>query len=469
MICTTLPYQKSVLSGILALATKDSAAAVRRCSFLATNVRVEHFTDSCEIIFRSLLVYYRTVGATVSYEHFVDMIRRRGLDEVEFNAATVIFVELRDSPVIVESEFRYQVARLREVAKTDRLTDTLVDTMDLLMSGRRHNGRMITGYDAAVTSLQKRLTELERNDNNGTTFSTRRDVTRVIADYSDRKFKRKVNFATGIDEVDEALSGGLQLGDLAFIAGYTSEGKTSLLYTMIDRWVFGGAKLNVAIGTAESTPEVVQRRMLSIRSADPKYGGIVPYKLLKEGRLGQDGERRLEQVAADMAYNEAFGNYHIFSIPSSSTVETVYELVGMVNVIFPVDIFGWDYCGYTTSETRRSTDREDMGHVIRSAKVKSANFNNGRGVATVSPFQVSRGKYETAVKNGFYTLTCMEETSAAEKAADVVMSVLQIAEQNKTVGQLLKNRDGAKYSTPFELPFDQQTMRYVPRPKGVSL
>ena len=432
-------------------------------------VRPENFTYPYDSIYREIIVYYKTVQTIINYDHFVDILKRRHLEDEELNQALQAFVELRDSPPVQENEFRYQIIRLREITKVDMFTGALVDTMDVLMSGKRQNGKLVLGYDAAIATLQKKIVEISRDDVVGTQFFGRQDITRIISSYSDRKFGRTRGFSTSFSNVDDVTSGGFQAGDLVFLAGYTSEGKSTLLNTMVDYWVFGGPKLNVALGTAESTPDVVYRNLVSIRSCDQRYGGPpLAYKAIKEGRLGTDGERQLEKVVYDMANNKHYGNLHVFSIPNGATTSTIFELVSVVNQMFPVHIFAWDYCGYTMSDVKRGTDREEMGHIVRTAKVRSANFDNNRGITTVSPFQVSRGKWEKAIKDGRYTLACMEETSAAEKAADIVWSVLQL-EGGKTVGQVLKNRDGAKHMDPFDMEFDSQHKRFLPTTKSLLL
>lgn len=470
MVITSVPQQRSVLSGILALSLRDHIAAGSRLNFLTANTKIEHFQDSYEFIYKTILVYWRTVRSVISYEHFVDLAKRKNLEITKLTEIITIFVELRDAQVLPENEFRYQVLRLREVTKVDRVTDALVETMDVLHYGKKVGTKHLNGADSAILHLQKLLTEVGRDDGSRLQSLSNRDMSRVLVNYADRKFGRVNSYPTGFAEVDDVTSGGFQPGDLVFLAGYTSEGKSTLLLSMFDYWVFT-RRLNVVIASAEHPPEIVMRRMASIRSADPKYGGVVPYKKLKEGRLTPDEEKQLERVIYDMANNPEYGKFTIFPVAHGSTVTTIFEEVEMVDEVYPVDIFGWDYIGYASSEVKRNTDREEIGHVIRSSKIRATTFRGGKGLCVVSPFQVSRGKWEKALTVGKYTLACMEESSAAEKAADIVMSVLNLGEAggNKSVGQVLKVRDGDKFLTPFELGYDSITSRIVPKSKSISL
>jgi replicative DNA helicase len=466
MICTTAPNQRAVLSGILATNKRDQAAAIRRMSYISLMLRPYHFTSPYNLIFKAALVYLKTVQAIVKYEHFVDIAKRQSLEEFEFNSVVQTFVELENLPIIEESEFRYQVHKLKEQTKSDKLADTFVDGMEILQSGKKIGNKLFYGYDAAMSLTNQRLGDLSRDDDSGDVSVTNKDIGRVLNEYSDRKFGRLPVYMTGFEQIDKATAGGFQPGDLVFIPGYTSEGKSTLVNTLFDRWVFQD-KLNVVFGTAESSTKVLQRRLVSIRSADPKYGGPVAYQKLKEGKLG-DSEKQLEMVLRDMARTDIYGNYVLFPIKNGSTVSSVFDTVEMYNEIFPVHLFIWDYIGYTSSEVKRNTEREEMSTVVRAAKIKTLNFDSGRGIVTVSPYAVPRGRWEKAVTTGAYTLACMEETSAAEKAADIVQSVLLLP-TGKTVSQTLKNRDGPKYLDPFEIDYDQTCARFVPRAASVSL
>lgn len=465
-IVTTSSNQKQVLSGIISISQKESAAGIERCKFMASNLRGEHFTEPYEFIYKCLLVYYRSVGVVISYEHFVDICKRRNLDDVMLSLVVALFVEMRDSRIVPETEFRYQVLKLRELTKSDRLTELLTETMDIAHHGKKVGSKTIYGADSAILYAQRGLNSIGRSDSVGTQAVTNKDMSRVLTAYSDRKFGRSKTYATTFNEIDDLTSGGFQPGDLVFLAAYTSEGKTTLLLSLIDHWVYK-LKLNVVLATSENPPAVVQRRLVSIRSADPIYGGSINYKRLKEGRLSPDEEKILERIVADMATNTNYGNLAIFQIPSGSTVTSIFDDVRVYNELWPVDIFGWDYIGYTASEVKRGSDREEIGHVVRAAKLNASTFENGRGLAVCSPYQVSRGKWEDAVKKGVYTLACMEESSAAEKAADIVWSVLRM--EDKTVSQLLKQRDGPKYMQPFEINYDSSTYRLFARPRSVSI
>jgi replicative DNA helicase len=447
---------------------KDSRAAQRRAQHLMLNIKTDNFTPPYVLIYKAVLIYYRTVEAVIPYDRFVDLAKRQNLSEEEFNQAIQAFVELHNGAVVEEHEFRYAVIQLKQHTKQDKFTEAMVDSMDVMMTGKRVGQKLLYGYDAAFSYMQKRMADLSRSDDADYAGLTNKDMTKVLQNYSDRKFGRKRFFPTGFGEIDEACSGGFQQGELVFLAGYTSEGKSTLLNTLVDGWVYGSQKLNVVLGTAEHPPEVVQRKLASIRSCDPKYGGALNYKRLKEGRLDGQEERILERVIQDSS-SDNYGNLVIFPIPENATATSVFNIVEMYNQLFPVDIFAYDYIGYSQGDRQRNTDREEMGQVVRTTKIRASNFDNKRGIATVSPFQVSRGKWEKAVVSGFYTLACMEETSAAEKAADEVWSVLHVPEQNKTLGQLLKNRDGPKWTAPFEMTFDVNGVRFVPKAKQVSL
>jgi hypothetical protein len=160
-----------------------------------------------------------------------------------------------------------------------------------------------------------------------------------------------------------------------------------------------------------------------------------------------------------MMENENFGKFFIFPIRGTTTTH-VFDTLNTYNQIAKLDVFGYDYIGYAQSEVNRQSIREELNYIIKDTKVKTLNFDGKRGIVTVSPYAVGRGKWEKADVEGRYNLSCMAESSEAEKAADIVWSVLK--QEAKTTSQLLKNRDGPIYAAPFEIKFDGQTNRFEP-------
>jgi hypothetical protein len=438
-----------------------------------THLREEHFTGPFLPIYQILSKYYLFTNNIVPDTHFTTLAQRMGLEEELFKLDVTTFPVLKQPPQLNEGEFRYNIVVLKDQTKRDRLVGRLVDAMDVLQTGKRlqldGKMQMLTGYDGAVKLLQSGIVDIDRIDTEGAnTVWLNTDVTNVLSDYSARKHGRKGRgLPTGFDDIDEQTSGGFQPTDLVFLPAFTSEGKSTLLYTLLDQWVHKCSR-NCVLASAESSLEVCQRRMVCVRSADRKYGQPEPlnYKRLKEGRLSHEEEKFLEMVVQDMNNNPNYGKLAMFRIPRKSTVSGIFSRLGSINQVVPLDAFGWDYINYSTSDVKRGTDREEGTHTVREAKVSTGDFGIN-GLLTVSPFQVARHRYETALKEGRYTLTCMAEVSEAEKAADIVWSILRIKEGN-TVGQLLKNRDGPRKDSPFEMDFDSIAQRYVPKvkPKG---
>lgn len=458
-VYTTSKFQLVLLGGVLS--THSQKHSSKRLSYIMSQLNEVHFDSECFILYKILLQYFVITSAVIPYNHFQDLLDNLILDDEKRGKCLALFIELQNSDAIEEVEFRYNAMRLRDSTKSDMLISALSKSMSILTEGARVGSKMHKGYESAVSTLNSNLAEISSMDDAGpSVVYLNREITGVVSEYSQKKYGHKsMGYPTGFRVIDESTSGGFQPGDLVLLAGYTSAGKSSLLYTLVDNWVYN-KKINVVLGTAEHTPIAVQRRLVAIRSADSRYAssGAINYKKLKEGTLNSDQERQLEKVVKDMKSSDC-GRIAVFKIPANSTVTHVFRILKSINQVFRVDLFAWDYLNYSTTEVKRNTDREEGTHIVRQAKVEATNFD-GRGIPVVSPFQVARHRWETATKEGRYTLACLAETSEAEKASDVVWSMLDY--EDRFVSQLLKNRDGPKYLTPFDIKFDYNAMRIIP-------
>ena len=442
------------------LADQNKDSGQTRIRFLISQTKVEHFTDEFAIIYKAVIRYFMFTQMVITNEHFLDLIKRGNVDDPVFNKTVAAFLAMRQTPSMQESEFRYQILRLKDQTKSDMFTEALVDSMDILQHGKKIGTKFVTGFSSAIGILQERMAVIESSDDDELGIvHVNSHIGNVLAEYADRKYGRRgPGLPTGFSEIDDKV-GGFQNGDLVFLAGYTSEGKSTLTYTMVDKWVFE-LKKNIVIGTAEHPQSVIERRLVCIRSADKRYGYDKPinYTRLKQGRLNQAEERQLEAVVQDMN-SEKYGKTAIFRIPTKVRVGALFTILKNINHLFKLDAFAWDYINYAKAEFRRNARWEEKSDIVQDAKINAVNFD-GRGIVVVSPFQVSRNAWEAATKAGRYTLSCMAETSEAEKAADIVWSILQ-TEEGKHVGQLLKARDAARRLDPFDMVLDTVAMRFM--------
>jgi replicative DNA helicase len=152
-------------------------------------------------------------------------------------------------------------------------------------------------------------------------------------------------------------------------------------------------------------------------------------------------------VAWDWERNPSYGVFYLAQVPRGATISTLEAKLYRYSRQFPVDLVIIDYLALLRSDRRGiSSPREELASIMKDAKVMAATFDDGRGVPIISPWQISREKYQEALRVGYYGLDCMSDTSESEKTADIVVSMLGNAERDGRYGevraQILKNRDG---------------------------
>ncbi len=117
----------------------------------------------------------------------------------------------------------------------------------------------------------------------------------------------------------------------------------------------------------------------------------------------------------------------------------------------------WDYLALLKATQKRQSEREEFNQVLRESKVFSTTFAEGRGVPLISPWQIKQSEFKEAMKNGYYTLGALSDTSEAEKSPDQILSMLRLPEHKHEVTmQVLKMRDG-DIPSPITLSVDYRT------------
>jgi ornithine cyclodeaminase/alanine dehydrogenase-like protein (mu-crystallin family) len=102
----------------------------------------------------------------------------------------------------------------------------------------------------------------------------------------------------------------------------------------------------------------------------------------------------------------------------------------------------------------------DLNTIIARLKNLALQFDNGRGLRVISPFQTNRQGRAAAEKNdGNYELSALSNANEAERSSDLVISVY-MTKQMRQAGLVkigcLKHRRGAFFNT-FEAKIDFQS------------
>lgn len=440
------------------------------------HLTIEHFPDATlRNVYVMLTRYADVTGAVISRAALSDLLKDR--DE----GTVLLYEETYDQLAaneVDESEFRWSLQQVRELAAERATLDSLQNGMEILSRGLTEDkGREWKGHQDARAYVMQAFAEAEKDlrMQDAPEGNLRHEAERMMADYAERQKARTTGrgqgVLIGIEELDRRI-GGLQPGELDLFCGYASSGKTTLsCQTSWHAVVEQG--LNVCFLTTETLRPQVSRKILARHSKHPMFGLAdgLNTRDLKNGSLEPSDEAMLQKVVDDFTKNPSYGNFYLAQLPRGSTVNYIESMLYRVSRMWHIDLVVIDYLALMASERRRQDQRQEMSDIMKSAKQMAATFDDGAGVPVISPWQVNRASYEEALKSGFYTLKALSDTAEAEKSADVVVSMLgEPKDETRHAdikAQILKNRDGERASS-IELTVDFATCTVASKITGGS-
>lgn len=261
----------------------------------------------------------------------------------------------------------------------------------------------------------------------------------------------------------------MKAGDLVLIGGFTSQCKSVWLRWILYRMLIEYG-LNCALFSFEMSFEVL-RVMFAILHANNKnvFPGTppVPYEKFKMGELSDEEQDFLFNVAnEDFINNRNYGTLYI-ERPNKSKYR-LYDLQIKISELeaatMPVHVVGVDYLSlmYPVDSDRGVPDSGDYNQLIKNFKSWCLSHRgrdgNSSPILGISPCQISRRGYETALKNeGCYDLTALKQYSELETSGDIILTSLLTPEMRQSLQvrlQNLKNRDGAVVIEPIDLSCD---------------
>ncbi len=429
-----------------------------------------HFQDVTQRnLFSMLEVYADKTGAVVTRAAVDDWLSRIGFDAGSIALYLETYDLLSDNQV-AESDFLWSLDQIRELAAERATAEALTQAMEVLRSGAKSDrGQELRGHADARTHVLTSFAQIDRelSMQESPEGDIRLEKDDFLAEYQERKKQRESGTKTGvffgISVLDE-LIGGLQPGELDLMVGYTSAGKSSLCVQLA--WhaaVMQG--LNVVYATTETLRPQVRRKLISRHARHTMFGMPSGIELntrdLKAGSLPESAEERLQAIVEDFSGNPTYGKLNVIQMPRGSGIGVLESRITRIARSMHVDLLVMDYLQLLKPENRRNSDREELGSILRDAKVLATTFQDGVGVPLVSPWQVSRAAHVEALKEGHYTASATAETAEASNTPDVIISILEPTIKTRYVelnAQILKNRDGvtadgltvhADYATSF--------------------
>jgi replicative DNA helicase len=437
-----------------------------------------HFPDpALRNLYQLLERYAEVTGAIMTRDALEDMLRAQDVGKRALYLETYDAVSVQSVP---EGDFTWSVQQLRELAAEKATNEALVEAMEILRSGASSDrGKQLRGHEDARHHVLERFSEIDRelSMQDSPEGDMRLEGGEMADDYARRKDNRLKGKAPGIlfgiPDLDVHV-GGLQPGELDFLVGYSSDGKTSLCVQLAWSCAVEQGR-NVVFLTTETLRSQVRRKLLSRHSKLPQFGlpDGLKSSAVKSGTLSDEEERVLTQeVIPDFASNPTYGRCYIAQVPRGANMAAMESRLYRVARMFRVDLVVMDYLRLLRAPVHRQSEREELGAMIIEAKQLSTTFDDGRGVPFVSPWQVNRSSWEEANRAGYYTLKCLAESAEATNSADVIVSVLAPQDREgrraEVKCQVLKNRDGEQVpSIPVDV--DYATSCFTSRNRNTEL
>lgn len=377
---------------------------------------------------------------------------------------------------VSDTDFMWSVEQLKELSADRATKDVIADAMEIVTRGKDlGRGEMLQGHEDARSYALEKFSLIDRDlmMTEAPEGDMRKERLDILADYAEKKHRRETGTQEGIkfgvNELDN-ITGGLQKGELALVAAYSSDGKTSLCVQLAWHAAIKQGK-NVVFFSTETVQEVIRRKVVARHSLEPQFQ--LPTGLntkdLKAGTLTEVQELRLQEVVLDLEVNPIYGKIYIVQVPREASVSTIEHRLARLQRQFQIDLVIVDYLAQFRPAEKIDSYRERLTSILKDAKRMAVTFNNGDGVPLVSPWQINRQWYELAQQSGQYSKSALAETSEAERSPDVIVTLLGSTDntdrEQELKGQLLKARDGETTNS-LRIEVDYATSRFSSKSGG---
>lgn len=443
MARTSLEHSKNVLGAIFS--SRDTKPLDRAMSHL-TEI---HFPDTqYKTLFLLAERYLETTGGVLTKAALGDILAARSIDA----GRTALYLETYETLAnfkVEDSEFRWSIEQLKELAAERATAEALTSGMEILNRGAKGpKGEDLVGHTDARTHILTKFAEIDRElaMQDSPEGDARMEADEIWSEINNANDNQGIRF--GIRQLDEKVNG-LQNGELDLVVGYTSSGKSTLSSTQTPWSAAIEQGKNVLVFTTETLRPQIRRRILCRHSRLPMFeleSGINS-NLLKKGRaaLPADQLRALPGIIDDFTQNPNYGKLVIVQVPRGATISTCEGKANRFQREFNVDLIVIDSINLLKPDRRFSSSREELAATLKEAKQFATTFADGRGVPILSPWQTNRESWKAAQDAGYYNSSALAETSEASASSDVVVTILEPMQKERFSDlklQVVKNRDG---------------------------
>lgn len=270
--------------------------------------------------------------------------------------------------------------------------------------------------ETLVIDLQNKISSLNQNVSQSE-ISTFRDALKCV--YKQIESNLNGEHLTGTDSGFEHINkatGGLQKSDLIIIAGETSQGKTSLALSIIEK----GAKTGegVAIYSMEMKKEQLTARILSMNSGIPS----------NEILFSQLDSNYLKLL--DVGVNQIEDLPIYFDDNSTSNIDKIISSIRTMKIKYNISGAVIDYLQILNVNQKSQNKEQAMGDVARRLK----NLAKDLDIWVIALSQLNRDN-----TNPIPNLNRLRDSGQIAEAADIVMFVYRPEVYNKFYPQPFVN------------------------------
>lgn len=250
---------------------------------------------------------------------------------------------------------------------------------------------------------------------------------------------------SGFSHIDSA-TGGFIPGDLAFVLAYTSQGKSTMLLNIAYNCMLNGG--NCVYFVNELQYRQVKVKFMARHTANPSFWGGqlngVATKSIEEGVLSASEIKVVKRAAKDIRNNKKYGRIYVVQLSSGSSLSAIEAKLTSLQASFPVDLVVIDDLRLCVGDLK-GDEKSVLSKIIVAAKKLAVNFNQGKGVPILSPWQTKQVSFEEAKNKGKYPINSASDTNEVEKQADVMIWLLQtddLKRKHQLLSGITKNRMG---------------------------
>lgn len=285
---------------------------------------------------------------------------------------------------------------------------------------------------------------------------------------------------SGLSPLDNALKG-IHRKQLVVVAGAVGECKTTLAMNWVYHAVLSG--YSCLFVSLEMSKENVQDIFYCLHSNNPELQANcdkkvdVVYDQVKSGMLWGQREALYRFALQDWAsrgvdmgrdQDNLYGKLHIWEPNQDCTPNLLASKAMAIHRKDPIDLMVIDYPGLMFADDWRPgmSESHNLNSIMKKLKRLAQTFDDNRGVAIISPFQINREGKKEAVKKSesdsakldiaqtdrpIYSTYHLSYANEAERSADAVLYTYlnhDLRQNNQIHVGCIKNRHGEIFS-PF--------------------